>query len=97
MNTYQIWFRTVGDDRAPEVVDLVDYKWVGEFEASSPKALMRKIRGLDAKDSGMLEHRPPKTGDVLIDYNENALILTPSGIWAQVEVIDTKNEKVVDR
>lgn len=94
MNTYQIWFREVGDGRAPEVVFLNDdYKWAGEIEASTAKSLGMKIAMMDPVDSELLDHREPQCGDVLQDQNNNFQILTPSGLWSACEAfLDTEED-----
>lgn len=86
---YQLYFRKLPDGRAPAVVLLYqNYDWVGEINAPTPRDVTTKIAVTDPKDSPLLDkHRNIATGDVVIDENEVASIMTPTGFWAIVEVI----------
>lgn len=95
MKIYQVWFQTGIQSRAPSDVFLdEDYSWAGEMEASSPKDLVRRLAEVDPKESELLDHKMPSTGDVLLEDNGTGWILTPLGVWAVVNIFREENSSV---
>lgn len=88
--TFHVWWRRDGaNDRAPSAVFLdEDYMWAGEVDAASPKDLANKISTMNASESPLMNHRAPRTGDVITRKAAHgvwAYILTSLGIWALVD------------
>ena len=91
MPTYDIWYKRENDGRAPEYAFLeMDYKWVGEIEATSLQHLMQRLQTQVSEDEEPLldEQRPFRVGDVVQekvgDLPGGFWIWTPSNVWATV-------------
>jgi hypothetical protein len=88
MNTYDVWYRTAEDGRAPELVVLDDdsYQFAGTMMASNLKDLQRKIDTGDPAESDLYEHRSLRVGDVVKEGSGGQFyVFTPLGLWATVQ------------
>lgn len=85
---FDVYYRTEPDHRAPSEVFLEsDYEHVGDIEARDRKELTGKLQMLNEDDSPLERTRPLESGDVVVDESDQGWIMTPSTLWAQVEII----------
>ena len=93
MQTFEVWYRRKTDGQAPSVVFLADdYDQAGDIEARSlaqlqQRLLMSQQADADSEDfetEDLRDARPLKVGDVVRQQGA-AWILTPTGVWAQVD------------
>lgn len=83
-NKYIFYKKNSFDDKAPSKVSLSDYSKVG-----FTRALYLKQAAREWMNSEELDLRPPKIGDIIFDETNNKyLILTPTYVWAEVEIKD---------
>jgi hypothetical protein len=86
---WEVWFRKVGDGRAPSQVNLeADYNRIGEFKAESRRLLEQQLALVqDPYAQAVDARRRIHIGDVVIDKTTGAaFIYTPIGAWASVVV-----------
>ena len=85
---FDVYYRTERDRRAPGEVFLEsDYEHAGDIEARDKKELTGKLQMLTEEDSPLENTRPLESGDVVVDETHQGWIMTPSTLWAQVEII----------
>jgi hypothetical protein len=85
---FQVYNRFDNDNRAPSAVILEsEYEYVGDLEARDRKELTSKLRTMSDEESSLERTRPLRSGDVIVDEAGQGWILTPSTLWAQVEII----------
>ena len=85
---FQVYYRTDRDHRAPSTVFLEsEYEHAGELEARDRKELTSKLQTFKGDESPLEQSRALESGDVIVDETDQGWILTPSTIWAQVEII----------
>jgi hypothetical protein len=85
---FDIYYKTLLDRRAPSTVFLEsDYEHVGNIHARDRKELTTKLRSMKEDESPLERTRPLESGDVIIDEMNQGWILTPSSLWAQVEIV----------
>lgn len=86
---WEVWYRKVGDGRAPSQVNLVeDYNCAGTFIAASRRLLEGQLAAEpDPNAHAVGAKRRIHVGDVVIDKGTGAaFIYTPIGAWASVIV-----------
>jgi len=84
---YTVFYRK-GEPRAPSKVSLDDYTEVGTIEASYKSQITTKIaKPDDHSEAVLLRPKRVSVGDLVIDEDDCALIFTPTGVWATVEVV----------
>lgn len=89
MRTFDVWYRTAEDGRAPEHAFLdVDYTWAGETKARNLRDLHMKLDRLDDDDPDLENQRPLRAGDVVRENSGPYWIFTPQGVWASVHAFD---------
>lgn len=85
---FLIYYKSYPDGRAPEKPDPDDYQEAGAIEADSRSmALVELATATDDLPEVTVYPRPLQTGDILIDEQGKACILTPSSLWAQVQFV----------
>ena len=86
---WEVWYRKIGDGRAPSQVNLVDdYTCAGTFPAESRRLLESLLAAEpDPNAQAAGARRRIHVGDVVIDKGTGAaFIYTPIGAWASVIV-----------
>jgi hypothetical protein len=87
--TYEIWYRTKLDNRAPSHVVLDDeYTFAGEITADSRSQATNQLASDRYSEDPIFDGaRPLVQGDLLIDSQQTAWIITPNGLIAKVEIV----------
>lgn len=68
-----------------------DYTWAGDIEATSPKDVVRRLYQ-DKEDLSLAIESGLGPGDVVVDEHKEAKILTPNGIWAEIDIFFNESE-----
>lgn len=80
MNIWEVFYKQTEDLRAPAKIYLTEYSEPAEIKADNrPQAASKWMRGED-------KLKPPQPGDLLKSPEGRFYILTPEGLWAEVEV-----------
>ena len=83
---FLVYYKSYPDGRAPERPDPDEYQEAGVIEAPSRgMAVVELATAQDELPEIVVHPRPLQTGDILIDEQGKACILTPSLLWAQVQ------------